>query len=129
MKQRYTAGSPECEFHIMEAAVLHITIKKNQAQAFEQDTSSFVDRRKSARICISKQVTINFKGLKLCNCIVKNISTTGAQILVTNQCWVPKQFFIYGLLANELIFVSQVWNKGQQIGVKFLNVIPASDYR
>lgn len=128
MTQRYNAGTPECKFHILEAAVLHITITKNQAQELEQGTNSLIERRKSKRISASKQVTINFEGLKLFNCIVKDISNTGAQILVANQCWVPKQFFIHGLLTNELILVSQVWNRGQQIGVRFLNVIPVSDF-
>ena len=107
---------------------MYQVIIKDNVYDSEYAANQLIERRKSKRIDVNKKAMINLAGLSVCSCIVKDVSNTGARILVSNHSWVPRQFLIDGLLPDERILVSQVWQEGEQIGVEFSNVTWLSEW-
>ena len=93
----------------------------NENQEHDCDTipDVSVDRRTHRRVKTNKSAVIRIGDWNICACVIKDISKSGAKLLVLNSCWVPKQFVIYGLAGNVWVTADKVWQDDQQIGVKF----------
>ena len=78
-----------------------------------------MERRRSQRVNTNKFATIILGDQDLCACVIKDVSDSGARLLVLNRNWVPKQFEIQGLDSEKHITVNRVWQDEQQIGVSF----------
>jgi len=75
-----------------------------------------VDKRISARNRVLKVGTIEFDGSSI-NCMVRNLSNTGAALDLSDPDSVP-EYFTLVMLAEGLRLPGQiVWRKGKRIGV------------
>ena len=78
------------------------------------------ERRRHKRSKLNRYSTIRLKsGSLVCSCVIKDISKTGARLLVANRTWVPSSFSITGKHGDESYEVQKVWSKGEEIGVRF----------
>ncbi len=75
-----------------------------------------MDKRVSARNRVLKVGTIEFEGGSI-NCMVRNLSNTGAALDLADPDSVPEHFTLV-MLADGLRLPGQiVWRKGKRIGV------------
>lgn len=84
------------------------------------DQEHELDRRISKRIECNIHAAIAINGVEVSNCIIKNISSGGARLLIPNGRWVPKEFEIVGLIPKLPIRTQKVWRRGEAMGVRFL---------
>ena len=80
------------------------------------------ERRQDRRQRVLKGGTIGFRGLRAAiDCAIRDISTSGARLLVESPIGVPDKFdLVVGGDQPRLCRV--VWRKATQIGVEFLEV-------
>ena len=76
--------------------------------------------RPSAAPIQGDEVHIQINGAKICNCLVKNLSETGAKLLVPGGCWIPSAFDIIGLIDDLPVKARRVWNSDGEMGVSFI---------
>jgi hypothetical protein len=78
-----------------------------------------VESRRASRLHVSKAGTIKFVGGGAINCLVRNLSSTGAALEVSNQARIPERFVLVmpgdGLHRPCLT----VWRKEHRIGITF----------
>lgn len=56
-------------------------------------------------------------------CVVKDMSDTGARIvLVGEACVIPSQFRLYIPEQETMAYCEQVWQKGNDVGLKFVGL-------
>ena len=53
------------------------------------------------------------------DCTIRNISKTGAQIMVENQATVPKEFFFYQPKENTMCQAKVMWRREKSVGIHF----------
>lgn len=66
-------------------------------------------------------------GASKLDCIVKNISATGARIDVTAAVSIPKEFNLNIPHRGEVLRSQMVWRENNSIGVKFLSMQPLEE--
>ena len=66
-------------------------------------------------------------GASKLDCIVKNISTTGARVDVTAAVSIPKEFNLNIPHRGEVFRSEMVWREGNSLGVRFLSSQAADD--
>lgn len=78
----------------------------------------FVERRRKPRgkcRCLARIMT---EGEVFSECLITDISDTGARLTLKADEKLPKTFF---LMADEFLFTAQlVWRNGNQVGVKLI---------
>ncbi len=78
------------------------------------------DRRRFLRFQSNKQAAIKLRETLLCDCIIKDISETGAKLLVSQRNWIPRQFEITVLSRDLALPAKRVWRMGEKVGVEFV---------
>jgi PilZ domain len=53
------------------------------------------------------------------DCSVKNVSATGAQIVVESQTLVPKEFYFYQPKDHQMCSAKVVWRREKLVGIHF----------
>jgi hypothetical protein len=53
-----------------------------------------VESRRASRLHVLKAATIKFVGGGTINCLVRNLSSTGAALEVSNQAGIPERFIL-----------------------------------
>jgi PilZ domain len=53
------------------------------------------------------------------DCSVKNVSATGAQVVVVNQAVVPKEFYFLQVKDNQMCSAKVVWRREKLVGIHF----------
>jgi hypothetical protein len=78
-----------------------------------------VESRRASRLHVSKAGTIKFVGGGAINCLVRNLSSTGAALEVSNQAGIPERFVLV-MPGNGLHRPCRtVWRKEHRIGITF----------
>jgi hypothetical protein len=78
----------------------------------------FMEKRASPRKTVLMSGAIEFAGSTL-NCLVCNISISGAALEVTNPLDIPERFHLVFKADGTNIPCHVVWREGEQIGVAF----------
>lgn len=77
-------------------------------------------RRASPRADCSLPATISFQGVRLCDAIIKDISTTGMRLFIPNKAWLPHEFDVSTPELSKPMYVRTTWSDGDRVGVEFL---------
>ena len=67
---------------------------------------------KSAKLISLDRTTVT-------DCSIRNISKTGAQILVESQVTVPKEFYFFQPKENVMCQAKVMWRKEKLVGIHF----------
>ena len=98
----------------------------NLRSAIEQLTAVIAkrDRRVSTRLDVNDDAWTFVEGQsEAVNCIVKDISDTGARIVFVGESRVlPKHFRMYIPEKQLMAHCEQVWQKGNEAGLKFIGL-------
>jgi hypothetical protein len=78
-----------------------------------------VETRIAPRYRVSKAGTIEFVGGKPINCVVRDLSVTGAAIEVSNQAGIPDKFLLVMPDDGLRLACRVAWRKEYRIGVAF----------
>jgi hypothetical protein len=78
-----------------------------------------VETRIAPRYRVSKAASIEFVGGNPVNCLVRNLSVTGAAIEVPSQAGIPEQFLLVMPDDGLRLLCHIVWRKEYRIGVAF----------
>ncbi len=62
----------------------------------------------------------SFGDVYLCDGIIKNITATGARLLIRQNTWLPGEFTITSEILDRPRQVQTVWSNKEHIGVKFI---------
>ena len=78
-----------------------------------------VESRRTSRLHISKAATIKFVGGGAINCLVRNLSSSGAALEISNQARIPERFIL--VMPGDGLHrpCRTVWRKEHRIGVTF----------
>jgi hypothetical protein len=78
-----------------------------------------VESRRASRLHVSKPGTIKLVGGGAINCLVRNLSGTGAALEVSNQSGIPERFIL--VMPGDGLHrpCRTVWRKTDRIGVTF----------
>lgn len=78
------------------------------------------NKRVAARQRVMKAAKlISMDRSTMTDCSVKNVSATGAQIMVENQAVVPKEFYFLQMKDNQMCSAKVVWRRDKLIGIHF----------
>ena len=81
--------------------------------------NTMVESRRASRRHILKTATIKFVGGGTINCLVRNLSSTGAALEVPDQAGIPGKFILVVPGDGLHLSCSTVWRKEHRIGVTF----------
>ncbi len=81
------------------------------------------DRRLNERMECNRPAIVRLGNSKLFNCIIKDISRSGARILLPQGAWEPSYFELDYPQYGGIIAVKKIWSADGMLGVKFLNEI------
>jgi hypothetical protein len=76
------------------------------------------ERRTSPRHRILKAGTIEFSGCKI-DCVIRNISATGAAIEINSPIWFPDSFVLAVASDGSARQCHIIWREDRRIGVAF----------
>jgi hypothetical protein len=76
------------------------------------------ERRTSPRHRVFKAGTIEFSGSKI-DCVIRNISATGAAIEVKSPAWFPDSFVLAVASDGSARRCHIIWREDKRIGVAF----------
>jgi hypothetical protein len=76
------------------------------------------DKRRAPRRRALKGASAVLPGGGVIDCVVKDLSDTGAQLQVANVLSVPDYFGLH-IQGAKSVQVTVVWRKGRMIGVRF----------
>jgi hypothetical protein len=78
-----------------------------------------VESRRASRLHVLRTGTIKFVGGGAINCLVRNLSSTGASLEVSNPAGIPERFILV-VPGDGLHQPCQtVWRKEHRVGVTF----------
>ena len=77
------------------------------------------ESRRASRLHVSKAGTIKFVGGGTVDCVVLNLSSTGASLKVSNPAGIPERFILVVPGDGLHRSCSIVWRKEHRIGVTF----------
>lgn len=83
-----------------------------------EDAPAGADGRIAQRRRVLKSATIEFGGIEL-DCVVRNISATGAAIEVTSPMQCPFAFVLAIPSDDSVRHCRVVWRRGKRMGVRF----------
>jgi hypothetical protein len=78
-----------------------------------------VESRRASRLHVFRTGTIKFVGGGAINCMVRNLSSTGASLEVSNPAGIPERFILVVPGDGLHLLCRPVWRKGHGIGVTF----------
>ena len=84
------------------------------------------ENRQTPRQRTFKGGKISREGFSVLDCVVRNISATGACVEVVSQKSVPDEFELVVTKDNSIRRCRVVWRAGNRIGVQFFHPEPAS---
>jgi len=78
-----------------------------------------VESRRASRLPVLKAATIKLGGGGTINCLVRNMSSTGAALEISNQAGIPERFI---LMTGDGLHLTcrTVWRNERRIGVTFV---------
>jgi hypothetical protein len=76
------------------------------------------EQRASPRHRVLKAGTIEFSGSKI-DCVIRNLSTTGAAIEVKSPIWFPDNFVLAVASDGTARHCHIIWREDKRIGVAF----------
>ncbi len=79
------------------------------------------ERRTAQRVECVILVEYRIGNARLGNCIIKNISSTGARLMFLEGIWRPTHFYLRDIEGKLICAVHKKWEKGNEIGVEFLD--------
>ncbi|WP_281180583.1 PilZ domain-containing protein [Devosia elaeis] len=78
------------------------------------------NKRSSARRRVLKQARMSFNGGRsTIDCVLRNLSDTGARLKVTSPLGVPDRFELVLLTDKRTLACRVVWRSAEEIGVVF----------
>jgi hypothetical protein len=78
------------------------------------------ERRKHPRRRVLKEGKIVFAdGLRVLDCTIRDLSETGAKLLISNTVGLPDHFLLYEKSAGLLYPASIAWRQPNSVGVEF----------
>jgi hypothetical protein len=81
-------------------------------------------RRK--RVLLAAMVTYA-DGARSFDCTIRNVSETGAQILMGKNAQFPSEFYLINIRDRVAYDAKVMWNNGIEVGVQFKKTYPLSD--
>jgi len=81
--------------------------------------NSMAESRRASRRHILKPATIKFVGGGTINCFVRNLSSTGAALELSDQTGIPEKFILVVPGDGLHLPCSTVWRREHRIGVTF----------
>jgi hypothetical protein len=85
---------------------------------YECHIADMVETRAAPRYRVMKPAKIEFGGYKR-ECVIRDLSTTGAALEVMDQTSIPKHFNLVVPADNLKLPCAIVWRRGFRIGVMF----------
>jgi PilZ domain len=82
--------------------------------------SPMVESRRASRLHVLKAATIKFVGGGTINCLVRNLSSTGAALEVSNQAGIPERFILVTPGDGLHLPCRTVWRSEHRIGITFV---------
>jgi PilZ domain len=83
-------------------------------------TMTAENKRVAARQRVIKAAKIiSLDRSTMTDCSVKNVSATGAQLMVENQTVVPKEFYFLQVKENQMCAAKVVWRRDKLVGIHF----------
>ncbi|MGI9353160.1 MAG: PilZ domain-containing protein [Rhizobiaceae bacterium] len=80
------------------------------------------DRRAHPRKSCNRHAELQMNGFCFAQCVIKDISTGGAKLLVEASEWMPGTFELFDSDTNVRFTAQRVWNRFDIMGVKFIAV-------
>ena len=68
------------------------------------------------------------KGAHSFDCTLRNVSETGAQVVMAKNAQFPSEFYLINIRDRIAYDVKVVWNHGSAVGVTFKKIYPLSDF-
>jgi hypothetical protein len=83
---------------------------------------ALIDRRDSPRRKTRFKATVVFGADRAtANCVVRDLSDTGARLKIDRPDGLPTQFHLIWVAARAVVHVEAVWRSREEVGVKFLS--------
>lgn len=76
--------------------------------------------RRAKRVPCGIPAKIEFQGVRLADCVIKDISSSGLLLFVPRAQWLPQTFQVSSFAFEKDFQVQSVWSKREHIGVKIL---------
>lgn len=73
--------------------------------------------RNTLRRKTSLNASIFYEGIKLSDCVIKDISKTGLQLFIPRIAWLPLYFQVHSSVFQIPLPVKTVWKRGEAVGV------------
>jgi|SRR3974390_539965 len=80
-------------------------------------------QKRSRRLRTLKGGSIRFRGDAGIDCIIRNMSATGARLEVENPIGIPGKFTLVSMPENMRRRCQVVWRRGKRIGVRFVESV------
>lgn len=109
----------EAELSNHQKELLALNIQQLRRSYFSKDCSSNHEKRTALRIKQNKFGVISVDDQALCRFMTKDISTGGACLYVEHPDLLPSEFYLLGIGMSKHQLASKVWNKANEMGVKF----------
>lgn len=78
------------------------------------------EKRKTTRRRVLKEGKIIFAdGMRVIDCTIRDLSDTGARLLIANTVGVPETFHLFEKSSGMVYPASVAWRQSSAIGVKF----------
>jgi len=78
------------------------------------------ERRKQSRRRVLKEGKIVFAdGLRVLDCVIRDMSESGAKLLIANTVSLPDAFYLFEKSSSLLYPASVAWRQPNSIGVEF----------
>jgi len=78
------------------------------------------DKRKTARRCVLKEGKIIFAdGMRVIDCTIRDLSDSGARLLIANTLGVPDTFHLFEKSTGMVYPATVAWRQPSAVGVKF----------
>ena len=97
-------------------------IDQVREDAAEDAAAALIERRASPRRKTRFKATIVFGAERsTANCVVRDLSETGARLKIDVPDDFPTQFYLIWAAAKAVLLVEAVWRSRDEMGVKFLS--------
>ncbi len=76
--------------------------------------------RRAKRVRCAIPAKIEFQGVRLADCVIKDISSSGLLLYVPRAQWLPHTFRLASFVFEKEFQVQTVWSNREHVGVKIL---------
>jgi hypothetical protein len=125
-------GRPDvaCHDHRFECAIEALTAMKDKDKDKNKNKDNLppaADRRPGPRTRVLLSGVVAYgKGAYSFDCAFRNLSATGARIVMGKNMQFPSEFFLINVRDRVAYDCKLVWNKGGEVGVNFKATVPLS---